>query len=208
MIEKTIKNNVSRSNVGCFLNSTIKTALNIEVSQLKYEFDSNYSINEHIENIFIAFLNKYEDAGGNELQKMILKTHLSKDDFNDKKMMLKRINTSNKPFPLSLPLDLSKRLDNFKNKINKLLGWKLAKQYLHNLILLIYFIENKNKIIKKEIDFWSKDSFKKGPKDISLNKIIESKEIQDLLNDKNNVSLELDELKEITFNYFSDIHKT
>ena len=60
-MEKTIKNNNARSNVGCFLNSTIKTALNIEVSQIKYELDSNYSINEHIENIFIAFLNKYEN---------------------------------------------------------------------------------------------------------------------------------------------------
>lgn len=37
-----------------------------------------------------------------------IKNSLNKDDFNDKKMMLKRINTANKSFPLSLPLDLSK----------------------------------------------------------------------------------------------------
>ncbi len=199
--------NSGRSNVSCFLNSTIKTALNIEVSQLKYELNSTYSINEHIENIFISFLNKYEKANGDELKKMILKTQLSKDVFNDKKMILKRINTSNKPFPLSLSHGLSKKLDNFKNSIDRLLGWKLAKQYLHNLILLVYFIEEKNRIVKKEIDFWNKDSFKKGPKDISLNKVIESKEVEELLNDTNNTYLDLDELQKVTFDYFKDIHK-
>lgn len=205
----------TRRPVSCYLNLDIKAALEKEVSQLKFEEsdksdtegEDRHGINKNIERILTLFLDKYENEKIEMVENLIVRTLTVKNILDGKKEMKKRINVSNKQFPLKLFPSFSKRVDSFIIKLSLFLGFKIKKTTFYNFVLLNYFIEKKHYIVEKELEFWTRDSFKLGINDNSLKEILESPEVKSLLVPQgNNADVSDHDLEELVFTYFNDLH--
>ncbi|WP_323585331.1 hypothetical protein [Aliarcobacter butzleri] len=205
----------TRKPVSCYLNLDIKAALEKEVSQLKFEEsdksdttegEDRHGINKNIERILTLFLDKYENEKIEKVENLIVRTLTVKNILDGKKEMKKRINVSNKQFPLKLFPSFSKRVDSFITKLSLFLGFKIKKTTFYNFVLLNYFIEKKHYIVEKELEFWTRDSFKLGINDNSLKEILESPEVKSLLVPQGNKNVSDNELEDLVFTYFNNLH--
>lgn len=159
--------------VSCYMNDTIKLALEKEAIQFKGvdPTGNRTTMNKNCIFIFEQFIKKYS-KNTKKMEKLIEKTFsLKMGEFTGREFN-KILDVKLLKYPLKLSIDCQEKLNSIRLECNKSLGFNLKKTNFYNLILLSYYIENRVSIAQKEIDFWSQEHLEKG-KPASFNEVVE-----------------------------------
>lgn len=141
--------------VSIYFNTFVKSALERETLYYKnLDIDGpRATIFKNIEFILRDFINTYQD-NISEVSKLI---YLSiNKNIEENKLSA---------YPVLLEEDLLEKVEEIRLNINEKIGIKINKINFFNFILLSYYIQKREEILKRELEFWNQDYFKKGKQD-------------------------------------------
>lgn len=145
-------------NVSFYLNNKLKSALKREVEI--YSSLQDEQRNTIGKNISWILNNFFEENDIYKCKDLII-NHLLADGEIDLTKMQKRLDAGLNSYPLLLLPSFVKKIDNYRKELNNIsdLSFKITKMHFYTFILIHYFNNHKDKIIKQEIKFWSSSYF-------------------------------------------------